>query len=312
MIAELSRRLSRSTPSRLALVVAAALTATPALAVGVQPKVAYGPDNRVEVFSLTGQRAANANATVALVPAGSIVNSGNGTSRLVSPSLGSAYNLCAGQRFRAQPTAATCSGFLARPNRVVTAGHCVSRADLAQKRFVFGYRMLNQTQARTTIPNSSIYRGVQLIVDRPEGAQDFAVVRLDRNVTGRAPAPIRASNAVARNTSIYVIGHPSGLPAKFAGGANVVGVASPFFFSANLDTFGGNSGSPVFSARDNTVIGILVRGAADYRPRGSCDVVNVLANTRAEEHSTRISLARPYLGPTSPAAAARLATALGR
>jgi V8-like Glu-specific endopeptidase len=109
-----------------------------------------------------------------------------------------------------------------------------------------------------------------------------------------------------------VIGYPSGLPAKLAGGAKVFGTASPFFFSANLDTFGGNSGSPVFNAGSNRVVGILVRGAADYRPQGNCNVVNVLANTSAKEEATRISLVRPFLGPASPAAVARLAAALER
>ena len=283
----------------------------PAGAAG-QPRVVYGPDNRVEVFNLAGPRATNANATVALVPSGGIVDNGNGTSRLVSPTLGTALNLCPGQRFRPQPTAAFCSGFLARPNRVVTAGHCVSPGTLAGTRFVFGYRMRTATQARTTIPNADIYRGVQLVVDRLQGDEDFAVVRLDRNVTGRVPAPIQAANAVALNTPLYVIGHPSGLPAKLAAGAKVFGNASPFFLSANLDTFGGNSGSPVFNANTNRVVGILVRGAPDYRPQGGCNVVNILPNTIGEEESTRISLVTPFLGPPAPAASAPPSAALQR
>lgn len=276
---------------------------------GVEPKVAYGPDNRVEVRTLAGQRAINANATVALVASSRIVGNGNGTSRLVSPTLGAAYGLCPGQRYRPQPTAAFCSGFLARPNRVVTAGHCMDRISLSGMRFVFGYRMLSATQAGTTLPNRNIYRGVQVVVSRSGDLEDFAVIRLDRNVAGRAPAPIQASNTVARNTPLYVIGHPSGLPAKSAAGAKVFGNASPFFFSANLDTFAGNSGSPVFNANTNSVVGILVRGAPDYRARGSCNVVNTLPNTTGGEDATRISLLRPFLGSSSRPVDARVAAA---
>lgn len=265
-------------------------------AAALEPKVVYGRDDRLEAFKLTGQRAANADATMALVTIDSIVNNGNGTSRLVSPKLKTAYNLCPGQRFLAQPTAAACSGVLVGPNRVVTAGHCISQADLARTRFVFGYRMVDATQPRTTIPNREIYRGAQIVARRLQSTQDFAVVRLDRNVTGRVPAPVQAASGIPLNTPLYVLGHPSGLPTKVAGNARVLGNGSPFYFSANLDTFGGNSGSPVFNASTNRVVGILVRGAPDYKQQGRCNVVNIRPDTVGEEEVTRISLVRPYLG----------------
>jgi V8-like Glu-specific endopeptidase len=59
------------------------------------------------------------------------------------------------------------------------------------------------------------------------------------------------------------MGHPSGLPMKYADGAKVFGNFDNYF-STNLDTFGGNSGSPVFNAKTNEVVGILVRGDIDY------------------------------------------------
>jgi hypothetical protein len=62
-----------------------------------------------------------------------------------------------------------------------------------------------------------------------------------------------------------VIGSPSGLPLKVAGGAQVRGNSHPFFFTANLDTFQGNSGSAVFNAETGMVEGILVRGEEDYQ-----------------------------------------------
>ena len=37
-------------------------------------------------------------------------------------------------------------------------------------------------------------------------------------------------------------------------------------FMTNLDTFGGNSGSPVYNAKTHKVEGILVRGERDYVP----------------------------------------------
>ena len=47
------------------------------------------------------------------------------------------------------------------------------------------------------------------------------------------------------------------------------------WFVANTDTFVGNSGSGVFDASTKELVGILVRGATDYVPDGTCNRVNV-------------------------------------
>ena len=48
------------------------------------------------------------------------------------------------------------------------------------------------------------------------------------------------------------------------------------FFTANLDTFGGNSGAPVFDMNTGLVEGIVVRGESDfnYDSDRSCFVLN--------------------------------------
>ena len=257
------------------------------------PPVVYGVDNRQEVYSLRGADARNAAGTVALVRESSIKPNGDGSFRLVAPTLGSAYDLCPGERFRTQPTAAFCSGFLAAKNIVVTAGHCVGPISLASARFVFGYRVLASGAVQTRIPASAIYRGVRLLADQ-EGAADFAVIRLDRNVTSQTPLPFRRTSALALNSAIYVIGYPSGLPEKVAAGARIL-ASNRDFFTANLDTFGGNSGSPVFDAASDTVVGVLVRGATDYVRRGGCWVPNVLPNSSGSEESTRTTRIAPFV-----------------
>jgi len=42
------------------------------------------------------------------------------------------------------------------------------------------------------------------------------------------------------------------------------------WFTADLDTYGGNSGSPVFNARTHEVDGILVRGEMDFEFHSGC------------------------------------------
>ena len=79
---------------------------------------------------------------------------------------------------------------------------------------------------------------------------------------------------------LTVIGHPWGLPSKIAEGGKVLFSDQPQYFTTNLDTFQGNSGSAVFNSSSGVVEGILVRGRSDAlmtfgEAEGVCRTVNV-------------------------------------
>ena len=103
--------------------------------------------------------------------------------------------------------------------------------------------------------------------------KDYAVVKLDRPVVGHNPLRLRQSGSLSVNDSIVVMGYPSGIPLKIAGGAKVRSLQSGYFV-ANLDTYGGNSGSAVFNETTGEVEGILVRGETDFVSNGNCRVSN--------------------------------------
>jgi len=108
---------------------------------------------------------------------------------------------------------------------------------------------------------------------------------------------IRKEGTIDVWTPLYVIGHPSGLPQKFADGAWVRSVQSAYF-TTNLDTYGGNSGSAVFNAATDDVEGILVRGASDfvYDYESKCYRSNFCSATLCRgEDVTDIKLILPYL-----------------
>jgi hypothetical protein len=140
--------------------------------------------------------------------------------------------------------------------------------------------MSNASTAVTTVSNSEIYRGVSLI-ERQEvdAGPDWALVRLDRPVLNHRVVRIRRSGRIGDGQAVHVIGHPVGLPTKFAGGAMVRNNSPGAFFVANLDTYGGNSGSPVFNSTTHEVEGILVRGETDFAPQGGCNVSLVCPST---------------------------------
>jgi hypothetical protein len=237
-------------------------------------KVIYGTDDRVDIFQLpAGPNLEDVDSVVALFNAASIVDNGNGTSTLQTQNFGTEQNLCAGERFRDQPTGAFCSGFLVAADIIATAGHCVNDGNVTNARFVFGFRMRNATTAETVISNGEIYSGIAVIRRQEVGnGPDWALVRIDRPVTNHRIVRIRRTGRIGNTQTVHVIGHPSGLPTKFAGGAAVRNNQPNEFFVANLDTYGGNSGSPVFNSDTHEVEGILVRGEADFVQQGTCRV----------------------------------------
>jgi trypsin-like peptidase len=240
-------------------------------------KVIYGVDDRLDVYQVSDAALRrDADGVVAIVNRSDITTNGDGTSTLNGETLGAAYGLCSTEPFRDQPTIAFCSGFLVDPSIVVTAAHCIDTADLADARFVFGYEMQDAGTAVTRITDGEIYTG-RRILGRAIGTEgtDWCVVQLDRPVLNHGYLSVRRSGKTADGTAVHVIGHPSGLPKKVAGGAAVRDNSPNRYFVANLDTYGGNSGSPVYDSASHVVEGILVRGETDYVPVDGCQRSNV-------------------------------------
>jgi len=92
-------------------------------------------------------------------------------------------------------------------------------------------------------------------------------------VTHVRPAAFRTSGKIRVGDGLTVIGYPAGLPLKVAGGAQVRDIQAQHLV-ANLDTYGGNSGSAVFNSLTGEVEGILVRGELDYTYENNCRVSN--------------------------------------
>ncbi|HMK37111.1 MAG TPA: serine protease [Desulfomonilaceae bacterium] len=240
-----------------------------------QQKVIYGADDRKDLYELPqdDRMKSSADSVVALFQAGNVKDEGDGTSSLFTSNFGVSRNLCPQERFRDQPVGAFCTGFLVAPDIIATAGHCVNAANVQDVRFVFGFEMLGPTSPRLNVGNNEIYRGAELIGREQVGTgPDWALVRLDRQVTNHPVLAIRKTGKIGKDQQLYVIGHPSGLPKKVAAGAAVRNNDAAGFFVANTDTYGGNSGSPVFNSGDHVVEGILVRGETDFVQQGNCYV----------------------------------------
>ncbi len=177
---------------------------------------------------------------------------------------------CAEERFVNQPNPGSCSGFLIAPDLIVTAGHCLAIEKSCETyKWVFDFKLDKDTQtAGTKIPQENVYSCKQFVSGGLNNAFgfDFGVIQLDRDVVGREPLKIRTEGKIADEANLLLIGSPSGLPLKVASGAKIRANAHPNFFTANTDSYQGNSGSAVFDAETGVVEGILVRGEEDFVP----------------------------------------------
>ena len=233
-------------------------------------KVIYGEDNRIETYEASRFEQKLAKSTAGMISSIKMIKVG--TNYMLPPyTIEKEMGLCKDERFSDQPSAVVCSGFLVGPDLLVTAGHCITTQDDCNKvSWIFDYQVKEKTnKTDILIPAANVYKCGKVIEAKLETTKDgrkidYSLVRLDRVVKGRKPLKFRTTGKVKLNQDIVVIGHPSGLPQKVAGGAKVLLNDKENYFQTNLDTFGGNSGSAVFNADTGEVEGILVRGAKDY------------------------------------------------
>ncbi len=249
--------------SLLALAVLA--FAMTAVASDKQIKVIYGDDNRLDVFESPNEAYVTlSRSTAAMIPNTSMRTQADQTT-ISGPTMVS-RGFCADERFSHQITAAMCSGFLVGDKYLVTAGHCIKTDfDCSANKWVFDYKVDDAAQSGVTVASDSVYSCKRIISRSLEtlSQDDYAYIELDRVVTDRAPLTFRKTGKINTGDEILVIGHPTGLPTKITDGAKVRALKGKFF-TANLDTYGGNSGSAVFNATTGVVEGILVRGETDY------------------------------------------------
>lgn len=208
---------------------------------------------------------------------------------LVDPASGF---LCQDQRFANETSLSyACSGFLIAPDLLVTAGHCMVNVGETRDepgmyceayKWLFDYSLDGEGKPRVDdLPSENLYSCKQIVYAVNDGLapfRDYALVRLDRPVTGRAPLRL-ASQAPTARERLHMIGHPLGLPAKLSRGARILlDQPSRGSFITSLDAFEGNSGSAVFNENDE-VVGLLIAGTPSQglitERGGSCGRVNV-------------------------------------
>jgi V8-like Glu-specific endopeptidase len=228
----------------------------------------YGGDNRRDVNNVanSADAVAWARSAVSFIPWENLEPLGADQHRIVDTlTLRERYQVCGFEPFRAQPSAAFCSGFLAGADLVATAGHCYRSADACDDyAIVFGFAWETVGDNPLIVSNEDLY-ACEEVVERhvTKMKRDYAVVRLDRPVTNRVPLPVERETRAQVGDELVMIGSPSGLPLKIDEGADVRTAAadSPTFITT-ADAYSRGSGSPLI--RDGHVVGIHINGASDF------------------------------------------------
>lgn len=177
-----------------------------------------------------------------------------------------AHQVCPGEKFVENSSLSTCTGFLVSNDLMITAGHCMKdKEDCSNNIFSFDYHQSRATGEYLILPKENVYRCKQVISSSygTFSKTDYAIVKLDRPVEGRKPLRIRRLGKIDSKESVFVLGHPMGLPQMYTPNGKIRSNIGLNSFVTNLDTFSGNSGSPVLNASTNMVEGILVKGEDD-------------------------------------------------
>jgi hypothetical protein len=229
-------------------------------------KAIYGFDHRLDEYQVQDVNLLNiGDATVILVERDSLEETPEGRYSLSTVTLAEDIRgLCPDEPYADEPVGGWCSGFLVAPDIVASAGHCIfCNLDINDIAFVFGFVMQDSNTAVTTLDADAVYFAKEVIALQ-NGNPDWSLIQLDRPVSGHMPLPLRQHGSIPDKQPVMVIGHPRGLPRKYDMGGIVRDNWMPTYFSANVDTYGGNSGSAVLNQETLVVEGILVRGGSDF------------------------------------------------
>ncbi len=179
-----------------------------------------------------------------------------------------AYNLCSDERYLEEPTHGLCTGFLIGPDLMMTARHCIpSVVSCSNFVWIFDYndKSLDE-EGNVRVKSSDVFECSEIVKHSTSRGlkHDFAIFKLNRKATGRTPLKLEDHYENQAGDPIGMVGAPLGLPLKISRYGEILGEDDELSFQVNVDTYGGNSGSPVFDVKTMKVLGILVAGEPDF------------------------------------------------
>lgn len=164
-----------------------------------------------------------------------------------------------------QPSLSYCSGILIESDLVLTAGHCLSAPHSCEDlKLVFNY---NSSQENSAPEVRDCKQVIKAVVDVEGRGLDYALIRIGEPVD--AVLPKLNKQRINIGEGIYALGDPLGSYKKKSSGEIRSLNEKNGVYVTTLDVFEGNSGSPVFTADRNKLIGVLSGGERDFADEGN-------------------------------------------
>jgi hypothetical protein len=148
------------------------------------------------------------------------------------------------------------TGFLVGEDLLLTTSHEVNVKTL---RIVFDFILDSNSVPKTIYSDNEVFAATEVKRGDIVAGEDWLLLKLDRS-PGRPFQERIETQAEPLGTSLWMLGHPLGLPMKFVDNSKITTEGS-VVFECDLDASQGNSGSLVLNATSNKVVGAL-QGAA--------------------------------------------------
>lgn len=229
----------------------------------LKPKVIYNTDTRqeiaaespVEVMQLIQKR------TLAVIHTANLFTQPSGDILFLPRHYGRAFKLCSDERFYDQPSLPRCTASVIGKDLILTAGHCISEDNCRYTRFIADFVLEENGENPIRTTTEKIFSCKKIIYENNNPELDVAIVQIDREFP-HSPL-VLAELPLTPLDEILAVGFPSGLPMK-SSGLGPIRKVSFNMINAELETYGGNSGSPIFKKDSALVEGILVAGENDF------------------------------------------------
>ncbi len=164
-------------------------------------------------------------------------------------------------------TAMYCSGSNVSPaNAILTNEHCVAtQLECDDTEYVFNYYRTGCNIGAPTTQDWQSFRCDELLVSEPLGDCDATFGTLDFALTTVMGDPASTfgyteldDDPLTSGEEIYILQHPDGRPLEITqgSGADVVVDGTVLRYYNTLDTEGGSSGSSIYRASNNKIVGL--------------------------------------------------------
>lgn len=166
------------------------------------------------------------------------------------------------------------TGFLIADNIIITVEHALDCSNYTDKRIIFNFNT-SMSKGKGVIPKSDVYF-IKRIIDQRynpgNSYRDSTIAELDRPRASSSPLIYDNTSNITNGAELYMLGHPLGLPLRLSSNGKVIDDSNKTMIRCDLDSFKGNSGSPVFSKETGNVIGILstVGGLLEHHQEHDC------------------------------------------